>query len=212
MDFVFESMSDKEARKIAAWKYEPPYAFYDMAKDPEDLEELLAPDKRKDYFSATSDGVLVGYFCFGRDARVSGGDYSGEAVDVGLGMRPDLTGKGLGLSFLESGLGFARERFSPTRFRLSVAAVQRAGDQSLRAGGLREVREVHPKDERRGTSLRPHDAPGVVRREAPRSPASPLGLKVRLHCAENRLSGECSKMARSYIVMAKEAGCGFEDE
>jgi ribosomal-protein-alanine N-acetyltransferase len=122
MDFVFESMSDKEARKIAAWKYEPPYAFYDMAKDPEDLEELLAPDKRKDYFSATSDGVLVGYFCFGRDARVSGGDYSGEAVDVGLGMRPDLTGKGLGLSFLESGLGFARERFSPTRFRLSVAA------------------------------------------------------------------------------------------
>lgn len=121
MDFIFKEMAQEEAREIAAWKYDPPYDFYDVAKDPEDLEELLDPDKRRDYYSATSDGELVGYFCFGREARVPGGDYSGGAVDVGLGMRPDLTGKGLGLEFLESGLEFAEERFSPVRLRLSVA-------------------------------------------------------------------------------------------
>lgn len=121
MDFIFKEMSEKDAREIAAWKYDPPYDFYDVAKGPEDLEELLNPDKRRDYYSATSDGELVGYFCFGAEATVPGGDYSGDAVDVGLGMRPDLTGKGLGQKFLEAGLAFAEARFSPTRFRLSVA-------------------------------------------------------------------------------------------
>lgn len=122
MNLVFEEMSDEDAREIAAWKYDPPYDLYDLAKDPEDLEEILTPEKRADYFSAKSDGELVGYFCFGREARVPGGDYSGvEAVDVGLGMKPDLTGKGLGRDFLESGLAFAKKRFSPAMFRLSVA-------------------------------------------------------------------------------------------
>lgn len=121
MKFVFTNMSEREAREVAAWKYEPPYDFYDMAKDPEDLEVLLDAEKRKDYFSATSNGGLVGYFCFGCEARVPGGDYSGEAVDVGLGMRPDLAGKGFGLEFFEAGLGFAKGQFHPARFRLSVA-------------------------------------------------------------------------------------------
>lgn len=121
MEFAFKEMSKREAREIAGWKYEPPYDFYDLAKDPEDLEEILDAEKRRGYFSVTSDGELVGYFCFGCEARVPGGDYSAEAVDVGLGMRPNLTGKGLGLEFLEAGLGFAKGRFSPAHFRLSVA-------------------------------------------------------------------------------------------
>lgn len=121
MEPIFKEMSEGEARGISAWHYDPPCDFYDMAKDPEDLEELLDPEKRRDYYSATSDGELVGYFCFGSEARVPGGDYSGEALDIGLGVRPDLTGKGLGLEFLEAGLRFAKRRFSPARFRLSVA-------------------------------------------------------------------------------------------
>ena len=40
---------------------------------------------------------------------------------VGVGLRPDLTGQGFGASFVEQGLEFARLRFTPKRFRLSVA-------------------------------------------------------------------------------------------
>jgi ribosomal-protein-alanine N-acetyltransferase len=36
-------------------------------------------------------------------------------------MRPDLTGQGLGVEYLLAGLVFARGRFSPERFTLSVA-------------------------------------------------------------------------------------------
>ena len=42
-------------------------------------------------------------------------------MDFGLGLRPDLTGRGLGLAYLSAGLVFAGQRFKPSRFRLSVA-------------------------------------------------------------------------------------------
>jgi ribosomal-protein-alanine N-acetyltransferase len=40
---------------------------------------------------------------------------------VGLGLRPDLTGKGLGHGFLVARLEFARRSFPPEVFRLAVA-------------------------------------------------------------------------------------------
>lgn len=140
MEFAIKEMSKKEAREIAAWRYEPPYDFYDVVvNDPEDLEESLDPDELRGYYSATSSGRLVGYFCFGAEARVPGGDYSGEAMDVGLGLRPDLTGSGLGLEFLEAGLDFARERFSPARFRLSVAEFNERAIKVYERSGFAKV-------------------------------------------------------------------------
>lgn len=102
-----------EAEEIARWRYEPPYDFYDASADHRDLAELLDPAQRGDkYFAARSAGELVGYF---------GLVESGNIVGIGLGLRPDLTGCGLGQSFLETALEFARVSFRPTRFRLSVA-------------------------------------------------------------------------------------------
>ena len=107
-------MSQHEAEAIAAWRYEPPYDFYDADADHRDLAELLDPVRRGDkYFSAhDSPGELIGFFAFTHD---------GDVVGVGLGLRPDLTGRGPGLAFLEQGLAFARNRFQPRRFRPSVA-------------------------------------------------------------------------------------------
>jgi [ribosomal protein S18]-alanine N-acetyltransferase len=112
--YRFRQMEDEEAVEISGWHYEPPYDFYDATSDADDLQELLDPKRRKDaYFSVfDEDGVLVGFFQFER---------SGQTVDVGLGMRPDLTGQGLGVEFLLAGLDFAKERYSPERFTLSVA-------------------------------------------------------------------------------------------
>jgi len=108
-------MTQAEAETIAEWSYEEPYDFYDWRADESDLAELLDPARRGDgYFSAhDATGELIGFFGFGRE---------GDVVGVGVGLRPDLTGRGLGLSFVEEGLAFAREQFAPARFRLSVAA------------------------------------------------------------------------------------------
>ena len=112
--YRFRQMEDEEAVEISGWHYEPPYDFYDATSDPGDLEELLDPKRRKDaYFSVfDSGGVLIGFFQFEKE---------GKTVDVGLSMKPDLTGKGLGVGYLLAGLEFARRRFSPERFTLSVA-------------------------------------------------------------------------------------------
>src|SRR3712207_5233433 len=112
--YRFKPMDDADAREISGWRYEPPYDFYDGDADPEDLAELRDQERRGDaYFSVLGEGDrIAGFFQFERD---------GGTVDVGLGLRPDLTGRGLGPEFLHSGLRFARERFSPERFTLSVA-------------------------------------------------------------------------------------------
>ena len=87
MNFNFVLMTDEQASAIATWRYEGIYAFYDWDVDPEDLEELLDPSKRGDRLHAVLDdhGSVVGFFGFTSD---------GPTVELGLGLRPDLTGVG----------------------------------------------------------------------------------------------------------------------
>ncbi len=134
--YSFRQMDGADAREISCWRYEPPYDFYDWTADPEDLAELLDPESRRENSFSVRDGEeLVGFFQFGR--RVG-------AVDLGLGLRPDLTGRGLGLGFVLSGLEFARGRFAPDCFTLSVAAFNgRAIRAYERAGFVRGGGFVH---------------------------------------------------------------------
>ena len=139
--YVFEPMNDEQARAVAAWRYEAPYDFYDMANDPEGLEELLGPPERREgYYAVLSDDELVGFFCYGPGGQLPGFDYPDDGfVDVGLGLRPDLTGKGLGLEFIRAGLKFGRRRFSPAGFRLFVAAFNERAISAYEHTGFRRV-------------------------------------------------------------------------
>ncbi len=114
-EYRFHQMDDADAHEVSGWRYDPPYDFYDGDADPEDLAELRDPERRENVYFSVRDGEerLVGFFQFERNDR---------AVDVGLGLRPDLTGQGRGLEFVLSGLEFAKGRFGPARFTLSVAA------------------------------------------------------------------------------------------
>ena len=135
--YRFRPMDDTDAREISGWRYEPPYDFYDADADPADLEELLDPERRRDaYFSVLDeDDRIAGLFQFERE---------GKTVNLGLKLRPDLTGRGLGLEFLLCGLRFARERFGPERFTLSVATFnQRAISVYERAGFRRGENFMH---------------------------------------------------------------------
>ena len=81
---------------------------------------MLDPERRESSNYAAFEGdELVGFFQFERE---------GETVDVGLGLRLDLTGRGFGLGFMLAGLEFARLRLDPGGFSLSVATFnERAG-------------------------------------------------------------------------------------
>ncbi len=43
MKFAFKKRTEEDAHHIASWHYPPPYDFYDMDQDPEDLAALLDP-------------------------------------------------------------------------------------------------------------------------------------------------------------------------
>ncbi|ACM15175.1 N-acetyltransferase family protein [Bacillus paranthracis] len=116
-------LTEEEAMEIAMWTYEEPYNVYSFSVGAEIIEELLDGT----YYGCCDErGELIGYFCFGENAQVPGGRdahlYGGEDVmDIGLGMKPELTGKGLGKVFFQAGIVFAIKAFRPKTFRLSVA-------------------------------------------------------------------------------------------
>jgi [ribosomal protein S18]-alanine N-acetyltransferase len=125
--FVLTQITRADALAISRWRYDEPYSVYDG--NPTSVDSLL--EARFFYHSVHDEsGDLIGYFCFGEDARVSAGRRLGiykrePSLDVGLGMRPDLTGQGLGEEFVRSGLLFANEAYSPQGFRLTVATFNR---------------------------------------------------------------------------------------
>ena len=111
-EFHFEPLTQADAEAIAEWRYPEPYSFYDWMSDPGDLRELLEPTRRGEAYWAVR--------------------------EIGLGLRPDLTGRGIGASFLAAGLEFARARFAPERFTLAVATFnERAITVYERAGFAR---------------------------------------------------------------------------
>ena len=114
MKFTFNKMKLEDAQQIASWHYEAPNDFYDWDRDAADLAELLNPQSWQEaYYSVLNEeNELVGFFVFKRDS---------QTVEVGLGLRPDLTGKGLGRTFLNAGLTFGQEHFSVNVWSLSVA-------------------------------------------------------------------------------------------
>src|SRR5437660_11161328 len=125
MRFSFTHMDETSARKIKTWRYKGEYAVYNIGGEPDDLAELL--DRRSPYYAVkNTEDELIGYFVFGTSALVwddAGGPglyTENRAIPLGLGLQPDLTGRHLGLSFVNAGLVFAREQFAPDSFCLYV--------------------------------------------------------------------------------------------
>jgi [ribosomal protein S18]-alanine N-acetyltransferase len=133
MRFHVRAMDEGSAAAIASWHYDGPYSFYDLTSDEDDLNEFMDRSRWGDVLFAVDDqtGELVGFYEF---TRVRDGD----VVEVGLGLRPDLTGRGLGGDFIDGALEFGRRRFRPRAFRLAVAAFnERAIQVYERAGFVR---------------------------------------------------------------------------
>lgn len=128
----FRVMTQADAVEVSGWRYPPPYDFYDATADADDLAELLDPALRGGNYLAAVDGsgAVVGFAQLVAD---------GGTVDVGLGLRPDLTGRGLGAGFLEAVLAEARRRHAPERLTLSVAAFNRRAIVVYERAGFAEV-------------------------------------------------------------------------
>lgn len=115
------AMSENFAKEILSWQYDIPYDFYNNELTDETMSEIL----NGTYVAIVDeDNQLVGYYCTGISSQVPAGkEYSAyieNMIDIGLGMKPNLTGKGNGESFFN---WILQEIESTTRLplRLTVA-------------------------------------------------------------------------------------------
>jgi ribosomal-protein-alanine N-acetyltransferase len=104
-------LSDVDVADITTWRYEGRYSTYDVTGG-------VSPGLG--YFAVDHGGRLVGYCCFGAEARVPGVREEPGTLDVGYGMRPELMGRGLGRAFVGAILSFGADRFRPRRLRMLI--------------------------------------------------------------------------------------------
>jgi [ribosomal protein S18]-alanine N-acetyltransferase len=100
MEWTTRSMTEKHAVEILSWKYGKPYDFYNNVLSGDALLEMTNGSY---HVILAGNHHIIGFYCTGKSAQVPAGDlvhaYRENCLDIGLGMRPDLTGKGLGTDF-----------------------------------------------------------------------------------------------------------------
>ncbi|KOP82645.1 GNAT family N-acetyltransferase [Cytobacillus solani] len=122
MQFYIRRMTELFAVEILSWKYEAPYDFYNNDLCSDNIRELL----NQTYYAVVNDNdQLIGFFCIGSAAQVpigyEFGAYSDDHIDIGLGMKPELTGNGFGYTFLAYILQYINETYTDKTIRLTVA-------------------------------------------------------------------------------------------
>ena len=132
MQFRFVPVTATEIVEMQSWHFNEPYTMYNLSEDLESVRlEML--DQLSPYYAVRDEGSqMVGYFCFGTSAEPWNhetsalySDSTERALTVGLGMRPDLTGRGMGAAFINAGLAFANDQFQPKTFKLYVLSFNR---------------------------------------------------------------------------------------
>ena len=119
---LVQSLAPEHALAILTWRYLPPYDGYNF--DPHtaqaDLDYLLDPQNA---FCAilNQSGELEGYCSFGLDGQVPGGDYKAEALDIGMGIRPDLVGQGRGKDYAQAVIRYGAEHYGARLLRVTIA-------------------------------------------------------------------------------------------
>ncbi|MGN6790954.1 MAG: GNAT family N-acetyltransferase [Streptosporangiaceae bacterium] len=125
-------MTAAHAADIVTWRYPAPYDCYDMTN----ASQAFLTSPEGGFYALIEGGELIGFRSFGEDGQVPGGAYDASALDTGGGLRPDLTGKGLGREAIGTGLAFGRLEFAPAAFRVTVASFNERALRVVRSLGF----------------------------------------------------------------------------
>ena len=140
MSFTFRPLDENSAKEIITWHYDAPHDIYDLASpDPEGTIQYLLDPKNAFYGIFGQTGELEAFCSFGPDGQVSGGDYRIPALDIGLGVRPDLTGLGNGYRYVSAAIDFANQTYSPDRLRVTIAAFNHRAQRVWEKAGFQVV-------------------------------------------------------------------------
>lgn len=106
---------------LSSWRRDGPGQFYDLWPGDEERAAQVLSAESPHFVLLDADQAVVGYFCVGPAARIAGGRYDESSVDLGLVLRPDLTGAGRGTAWTPAVVGFVARRYGRP-VRITIAA------------------------------------------------------------------------------------------
>ncbi len=133
MKYQFKKMDKQSAAEICfTWKYPDEYTFYNMTEDPEDLDEFLDINNWDKYFTVFDNNEHIGFIMY---------SLAGRYVYIGLGLKPELTGKGLGTQFVQDTITFLnnKKELQGKNIRLKVAQFNKRAISVYKKLGFIEI-------------------------------------------------------------------------
>ena len=142
----YRSANEATAREFVSWKYEPPYDIYNLLPEEEEKMVQYNIDPANNVNAMfDQDDKLVGYCSYGRDAQVPGGNYSEEALDIGMMIKPELTGQGLGVAYARNVIQNGINIYSPEKLRVTIAAFNKRAIRVWQKNGFKQ-RQTFKRD------------------------------------------------------------------
>ena len=123
-DISIRSMSQDDAQEMCSWEYSGQYRVYNNSWEKMAEQHISYADeetRRKEFYTLLRDGKMIGFFRLRRGEKV---------VELGLGLRPDLCGQGLGKKLVQAAVQEHKKRFGDLPLACS-ACLERARDKVL---------------------------------------------------------------------------------
>mgnify|MGYP001794546662 CR=1 FL=1 len=141
-------MNEKSARMIINWCYDESLNFYNhhLSEIEATVQEFLNPENAY-YNIFNKNNELIAYCCFGTDARVKGGNYDIEALDIGFGINPNLIRRGITFRIIDAVFDFAQSHFSTTLFRVTVAEFNNQALRICKKAGFQQIQKFQRKQD-----------------------------------------------------------------
>lgn len=134
--FFLSKFTEENAKTVCSWKYEQEYSVYNFPEWETVKEQRWdiadAVNRKAAYFAVLDENSeFCGYFLF---------RFHQNIVTLGLGIRPELCGKGHGAEFLALILNEFRARYPEQTLELEVRSFNKRAIRCYRHAGFQDVK------------------------------------------------------------------------
>ena len=129
-----EELTEKDAKSMCLWRYEPPYDVYDLPcweSCAANGYSFTNEEKRKsEYYSVYENGSVIGFFRLKKQA---------DCISAGLGLAPEHCGKGFGTELMTLIIKEYKSRYQGNPLRLEVRDFNERAVRCYASSGFRVI-------------------------------------------------------------------------
>ena len=140
MDLAVLPFTEQEAAAMCSWHYPAPYNVYDCPDwktvHLQNWAMINAELRQKEFYAVYAQEEFVGFFRLRQQE---------ESILIGLGLRPDCCGQGMGKQLLALVLNTAQTRFPSISLQMEVRSFNQRAIRCYEQAGFRVVQKYRRK-------------------------------------------------------------------